>query len=152
MTIDQPEFMDYFLDFSVVATGFSRFDLLGTGQASLYFDTVRGVIGGEMFADFLQTFNNQGIDWVLGSGKFSPIARNIIKLWYIATWEELPSLWKIGFGYKINDSTFIASPYAYPEGLVWQTVGVNPPAAKAPGYETWKYPPIIPKPLPASSN
>ncbi len=150
MTIDDPKLMDYFLDFSVLATGYSRFHLLGTGQASLYFDTVRGVIGGEMFADFLETFNNHGVDWVLGSAKFGPIARNIIKLWYIATWEELPLLWKIGFGDKINDGTFIASPHAYPEGLVWQTVGVNPPAAKAPGYETWKYRPIIPDPESAS--
>ncbi|ACK67115.1 conserved hypothetical protein [Rippkaea orientalis PCC 8801] len=143
MDIDKPEYMGYFLDLSVVVTGFSRFHLQGTGQDSLYFDTVRSIIGGEMFAELLKTFHEQGLDAVLESGKFEPIVRNIIKLWYIATWEKLPPEWQERFGTPLNDSTFIASPYAYTEGLVWPAVGVNPPAAKAPGYESWSYPPSV---------
>jgi hypothetical protein len=148
MDIDTPEFMEYFLDFSVVVTGFSRFHLQGTGQASLYFDTVRSIVGGEIFGELLQTFHDQGVDAVLGSGKLGPIARNILKLWYIATWETLPPEWQERFGARLNDSTFIASPYAYTEGLVWPAIGVNPPAAKAPGYETWSYPPSVTLPSP----
>ena len=98
MDIDSCEFMDkfmeYFLDFSVAVTGFSRFDLLGTGQSSLYFDTIRGVIGSEIFGELLQTFHDHGLDQILESGKLAPIARNIIKLWYMATWEELPPEWR----------------------------------------------------------
>ncbi|MEA5470608.1 hypothetical protein [Spirulina sp. 06S082] len=142
MNIDAPEFMEYFLDFSIVATGFSRFDLLGTGQTSLYFDTVRGIIGGEMFAELLQIFHDRGLDPILVSPKLGPIARNIIKLWYIATWEELSPIWHEMFGAGLNDATFIVAPYAYPEGLLWKTIGVNPPAAKPPGYGTWSAPPV----------
>lgn len=143
MNIDNPESMESFLDFSVAVTGYSKFDLQGTGQASLYFDTIRGVIGGQLFGELLQLFEKHGLEPVFLSPKFGLIARNIIKLWYIATWEELPPLWQEKFGTSLNDGTFIASPYAYPEGLVWQTIGVNPPAAKAPGYGTWSEPPLV---------
>ncbi len=148
MDIDKPKFVEYFLDFSVAVTGFSRFELQGTGQTSLYFDTIRGVIGGEMFGELLQTFHDHGLGKILLSGKLAPIARNIIKLWYMATWEQLPSEWREKFGVSPNDSTFIAAPYAYPEGLLWQAIGVNPPAAKAPGYGTWSNRPSVTLPSP----
>ncbi|MDJ0717460.1 MAG: hypothetical protein QNJ54_25115 [Prochloraceae cyanobacterium] len=159
MDIDTPEFMEYFLDFSVAVTGFSRFDLQGTGQVSLYFSTIRGIIGDQIFGELLQTFhdldrkakreNNQsvltdGISFeILVSGKLGPIARNIIKLWYTAIWYQLPSPWQEKFGARQNDITFIVSPYAYPEGLLWPAIGVNPPGAKAPGYGTWSEPPSV---------
>lgn len=106
MNINAPEFLGYFLDFSVVLTGFSRFHLQGTGQASLYFDTIRDIIGEDMFGELLQTFhrleleaknnNDESIltkglrSEILGSEKLGPITRNIIKLWYVATWYQLP--------------------------------------------------------------
>ena len=159
MDIDRPEFMEYFLDFSAAVTGFSRFDLQGTGQVSLYFTTIRGIIGGDIFGELLQTFHDldvkaksendesiltDGLNFeILVSGKLGPIARNIIKLWYVATWYQLPVAWREKFGARQNDTTFIVSPHAYPEGLLWPTIGVNPPAAKAPGYGTWSEPPSV---------
>jgi hypothetical protein len=159
MDINKPEFMEYFLDFSVVITGFSRFHLQGTGQASLYFDTIHKVIGSALLKELLETFhelerkatmnddesiltNGLRAD-IFGSEKLGPIARNIIKLWYVATWYQLPQSWRDAFGTKEKDGTFVADAQAYPEGLLWPTVGVNPPGAKAPGYGTWSYPPVI---------
>lgn len=146
MNIDTAEAMECFLDFSTVATGFSKFELQGTGQAELYFDTIRGVIGGEIFAELLQAFRDSGdtLDDILESAKLGPIAANVIKLWYVATWDSLPDKWNETFGKCLNDNTFIASPYAYTEGLLWTAIGVNPPAAKAPGYGSWKEAPSIP--------
>nr|WP_229415582.1 hypothetical protein [Moorena bouillonii] len=142
--MDRSELMKHFLDFSVEVTGFDQFDLQGTGQATLYFDTIWGVIGGEMFGELLQDFQKyKNVDKILASPKLGPIARNIIKLWYMATWEELPAVWRERFGATLNDSTFIPSPYAYTEGLLWPAIGINPPAAKAPGYGTWSEPPRI---------
>jgi hypothetical protein len=159
MDINTPEFREYFLDFSVAITGFSKFHLRGTGQVSLYFETIRDIIGGEMFGELLQTFHDiktkaefnddQSIltlrlrTDILGSEKLGPIARNIIKLWYVATWYELPQDWRNVFGTKEKDQTKVASPEAYPEGLLWPTIGVNPPAAKAPGYATWSEAPSV---------
>ncbi|NEP00358.1 MAG: hypothetical protein F6K58_17095 [Symploca sp. SIO2E9] len=152
MNTDKPELMKCFLDFSVEVTGFSLFDLQGTGQAPLYFDTIWGVIGGEMFRELLQAFQQScDVEKILASPKLGPIARNIIKLWYIATWEQLPPVWREKFRATLNDSTFIASPYAYTEGLLWPAIGINPPAAKAPGYGTWSMPPKI-KPVPPKAQ
>ncbi|MDJ0738046.1 MAG: hypothetical protein QNJ47_28995 [Nostocaceae cyanobacterium] len=147
-----------------MATGFDQFHLQGTGQASLYFDTIRSIIGSNIFGEFLQIVhqlderanseNNpsiliEGVNLeILVSGKLGPIARNIIKLWYTATWYQLPDVWRDKFGARQNDTTFIVSPYAYPEGLLWVAIGVNPPAAKAPGYESWSYPPSVTLPSP----
>ncbi|MEG4499837.1 hypothetical protein QUB05_22365 [Microcoleus sp. F10-C6] len=162
MDINAPEFLEYFLDFSVVLTGFSRFHLFGTGQAPLYFNTVRDIIGEDMFGELLQTFHHldlkvQNCDdkdkestltkglltEIFGSEKFGPIARNIIKLWYVATWYQLPQDWREVFGTKENDKTFIPSPQAYPEGLLWPAIGVNPPGAKGQGYATWSEVPSV---------
>ena len=157
--MDITEFMEYFLDFSVAATGFSRFDLQGTGQASLYFDTVKEKVGEAIFVEFLETFHaldvkaqkeykptilTEGLQSkIMGSGKLGPIARNIIKLWYIAIWDPLPSEWQNWYATSEDEEAFIPSPQAYPEGLVWKAVGVNPPGAKAPGYGTWSEPPSV---------
>jgi hypothetical protein len=159
MDINAPEFMEYFLDLSVALTGFSRFHLVGTDQAACYFKTVRNVIGGDLFGELLQTFHRLDVKAqsyedqsilanglrsdILGSEKLGPIARNIIKLWYVATWYQLPQSWRDVFGTKENDKTFIPSPQAYPEGLLWPAIGVNPPGAKGPGYATWSEPPSV---------
>ncbi|WP_392530919.1 hypothetical protein [Nostoc sp. C117] len=159
MDINTPEFREYFLDFSVAVTGFSRFHLHGTGQVSLYFDTIRNIIGAEIFGELLQTFHDleEKAEFsddksflatklrsdIMASEKLGAIARNIIKLWYVATWYQLPQDWREVFGTKENDKTFVVSPQAYPEGLLWPTIGVNPPAAKAPGYGTWSEPPSV---------
>lgn len=159
MDINAPEFQEYFLNLSVVLTGFSRFHLLGTGQASLYFETVRDIIGGDLLQELLHTFHRldekakiaddesiltNGLrSEILGSEKLGAIARNIIKLWYVATWYQLPQEWRDLYGTKEKDRTFIPSPQAYPEGLLWPAIGVNPPGAKGLGYATWSEPPSV---------
>jgi hypothetical protein len=81
---------------------------------------------------------------ILADAKLGPIARNIIKLWYIGTWYELPSAWRELFGTREQDFTHVVSPAAYTEGLLWPTIGANPNGAKAPGYGSWAQPPRIP--------
>ena len=153
----KPELVGYFLDLSVVLTGFSRFHLQGTGQTSLYFDTVNSVVGERIFEELLTTFHNlnsqaqgkesiltQGLRLnILGSEKLGTIARNIIKLWYLSTWYQLPQEWRDVYGTMPNDKTFIPASAAYPEGLLWPAVGVNPKGAKGQGYGTWSEPPLV---------
>lgn len=154
-----PEFIGYFLDFSAEVTGFSRFDLEGTGQADLYFDTVLNMIGEQIFKELLETFHklnksakkqhnptvlSEGLrEEILSSATLGPVARNIIKLWYTATWDKLPKSLESWYGIDQKNSPFIPSPQSYPEGLVWKAIGVNPPGAKAPGYGTWSEPPSV---------
>ncbi|MGB5632888.1 MAG: hypothetical protein WBM86_08940, partial [Waterburya sp.] len=152
--LDQSQMKEYFLDLSVALAGFSKFDLQGTGQADLYYSTVEQNIGNELFQELLQAFHNldlkaksandqsildQGVrSEILESEKFSVIAHNIIKLWYVATWYPLTQPEN-----KSDEEPFIVSPQAYPEGLLWRSIGVNPPAAKAPGYGTWSEKPCV---------
>ncbi|MEJ2044371.1 MAG: ferritin-like protein [Reinekea sp.] len=126
-----------FLALSETVTGFSQFDLEGTGQTLLYLNTVIEAVGNENYQALIQLYNDEGIEAVFNSETLAPIARNIIKLWYIATWDSLLD--------ESNpaDQTRIVAPEAYPEGLLWPTIGVNPPGAKAQGYAAWSHSPTV---------
>jgi hypothetical protein len=148
-----------FLAFSTVLTDFSVFQLQGTGVAELYFDTVVDIVGPDTMNELLRTFRavaseaGDDVDLfekrlradILSDEKLGPVTRNIIKLWFIGTWYQLPQAWRDRFGVNERDKTFIPSPTAYVEGLLWPTIGAHPPGAKAPGYGTWTDAPKIPK-------
>jgi hypothetical protein len=145
-----------FITLSAELCGISEFTLRGTGCANLYLSTVIGVVGEPVVAELLTAYGNLPSGnpatreaalraTILGDEKLGPIARNVIKLWYVSTWFELPPEWREKFGVPPSDRTFIPSPYAYPEGLLWWAVGSHPSGAKAPGYASWTEAPAIPK-------
>lgn len=150
---------DDFLALSSTLTGFTRFRLQGTGQAQSYFSTLTDVVGAATVTELLKAFaavtKKAGADEaaldrllrseVLSHEKFGPIARNIIKLWFVGMWYQLPAEWRETFGAPERDGTFVPSPTAYTEGLLWPTIGANPTGAKGPGYGTWAEPPRIPE-------
>jgi hypothetical protein len=153
-----------FLAFSSEVTGFAEFDLYGTGQAQSYLGTVVHVVGEGLLTELLDAYDRAGPAGgdrqarvtaleaeVFSSEQLGPIARNIIKLWYVGVWYELPPDWTDGFGALENDGTFTASPAAYPEGLLWRAIGANPPGAHGPGYGSWAEPPRIP-PIPGDET
>lgn len=158
MTTNQSD-LKAFLSFSTVLTDFTEFQLQGTGQAELYYTTVTGIVGEQTMSELLQAYRSiqdKALDDpdlfhkrlradILSDAKLGPIARNIIKLWYVGTWYQLPQAWRESFGVKDNDKDFIPSPTSYVEGLLWPAIGAHPPGAKAPGYGTWSAPPQIPK-------
>ncbi|MEM7758891.1 MAG: hypothetical protein AAGF83_04040 [Cyanobacteria bacterium P01_G01_bin.67] len=156
----QSELMASFLELSVALTGFSEFHLQGTGQAEQYYATVEQNISSDLLVELLKTFQTLKLkaksahddsvlttglrSEILGSEKLGAIARNIIKLWYVATWYPLPASWQAAFGTENSQQhPYIVAPQAYPEGLVWSAIGVNPPGAKAPGFGTWSEPPSV---------
>jgi hypothetical protein len=146
-----------FLALSVALTGYTKFRLRGTGQADLYFSTLTDVAGEAIVDELLGAFRGvrdsaredaarferlMRIE-ILSDEKLGPIARNVIKLWYIGTWYQLPPEWRERFGASARDRTFVPSPAAFTEGLLWPTIGANPSGAKAPGYAIWTGPPRI---------
>ena len=156
MTTDEPQ--RRFLALSTELTAFSALDLQGTGQTGTYLSTVVRVVGegalDELLVAYEAAVRAAGTDRdartrllsrdVFSDEKLGPIARNIIKLWYVGIWYELPAEWVESFGALENDGTFTASPAAYAEGLLWRAIGANPPGARAPGYGSWAAPPSIP--------
>lgn len=147
-----------FLDLSARLTAVAVFELHGTGQVGPYLATVEAAIGEDVLDELLAAYeriqreapgDGPAIDGqlrreILADPKLGPIARNIMKLWYIGTWYELPSAWRELFGTREQDFTHVVSPGAYAEGLLWPTIGANPNGAKAPGYGSWAEPPRIP--------
>jgi hypothetical protein len=143
-----------FLDFSAEVTAFSTLDLYGTGQAEPYLSTVVHVVGERTVSELLDAYSRVPqadpqerarllYQDVFSSEKLGPVARNVIKLWYAGVWYKLPQEWTETFGAREADVTFVVSPAAYAEGLLWRTIGANPPGAKAPGYGSWATKPRI---------
>jgi hypothetical protein len=144
-----------FLPFSAELTSSSGFELLGTGQAQTYLAATRNVVGDDLLNELFAAYASipagnsdereaQIRRQILGDEKLGPIARNIVKLWFTGIWFELPHAWSEAYGARDNDTTFVASPSAYAEGLLWTTIGAHAPGAKAPGYASWTGPPVIP--------
>lgn len=147
--------LDRFLKFSAEMTAFEVFDLRGTGMAEEYLAAVERVVGRGVLGALLDAYDRVGGATgedraarlrreVFGDEKLGPIARNVIKMWYIGVWYELPREWTEAFGAIPENVTFMVSATAYTEGLLWPAVGANPPGAKAPGYGSWADPPLIP--------
>lgn len=158
-TPSDPHEFEAFLQLSAILTDFTKFHLLGTGQADLYYSTMVGIVGKTVVSEMCQVFRRIESEAkgdpeqletglraaILSDEKLGPVARNLIKLWYIGTWYQLPGSWHERFGLAGDDRTFIPSPSSYVEGLLWTAIGAHPPGAKAPGYGTWTGPPVIPK-------
>lgn len=147
---------EQFVEFSAEVTGFTPFELFGTGMMDTYLAEVIKIIGEDRLGTLLDAYSaikpvtQQNLRTsrmrreIFGDEELGPIARNIIKLWYIGIWEALPQGWVETYG-PIDDNTgFTVNASAYTEGLLWVAIGANPPGAKAPGYGSWAYPPQIP--------
>jgi hypothetical protein len=145
-----------FLAFSKEITGFTVFQLQGTGMAQAYLDAATSVLGAGLIDELLSAYERvrdeaQGdLEFrlrreIFGDEKLGPIARNIIKMWFVGIWYELPRAWTESFGAREKNVTFMVSATAYTEGLLWTTIGANPSGAKAPGYGSWAEEPDIPK-------
>lgn len=145
--------MDQFLALSIELTGYSKFILEGTGQADEYLAAAVKTVGNPIVEELLAQYaagtklpRNRKEELrreILGDEKLGPVARNIIKMWYIGIWEPLPSRWIECYGPIEINSGFMVSAAAYREGLLWLTIGANPPGAKAIGYGAWALPPNL---------
>jgi hypothetical protein len=149
--------LERFLEFSSDVTAYSVFELRGTGLAEAYLATVEDVVGKQVLDDLLDTYDaavaaaesGGALPDLLRRALFSdlrlgPIARNVVKMWYLGIWYELPRSWTDAYGALQKNVVFTVSAAAYTEGLLWPSIGANPPGAKAPGYGSWAQPPRIP--------
>ena len=147
--------IERFVKLSAEITAFTAFELYGTGQAQAYLDAVIGVVGDNLMQELLTA--HERIDdptqaarekrlrrEIFGDEMLGPIARNIVKLWYLGIWFELPRAWTDNYGALSKNVMFIVNAAAYTEGLLWTAIGANPSGAKAPGYASWALPPQIP--------
>ncbi|MFF5469276.1 hypothetical protein [Streptomyces achromogenes] len=66
-----------FVKFSAAVTGFSEFDLWGTGQAEVYYETVVNQEGPDAIRKAMASDPHAAAD---------PVVNSIIKLWYVGVW------------------------------------------------------------------
>jgi hypothetical protein len=143
---------DLFIKMSEELCGIPAFNLLGTGYAKTYFDTVLSNVGIDSLDRLLDAYNGLPTccqkdreDAVradlFSHDEFGPIAQNIMKLWYIATWFAMPPEWREKFKTFPNDKMYLPATYAYPESLLGPAVGAHPAGAKPTGYQSWALPP-----------
>lgn len=151
--MEKRETLTKFLSLSVHLTGHAAERLTATGMVSLYLNTMTERVGAANVTALLAAFSTQVAVsdepdravriLILGDARLGPMARNLIKLWYVGTWYEMPAAWRESFGGGLPDGDVIPTPAAYTEGLLWPTVGANPPGAKPFGYGIWAKPPRI---------
>ena len=142
-----PETLKLFLDLSSQLSGFSETELWGTGMLETYYDEVNLIIGQREMGEFLSVYYDlkktnrdlkTEIDYrIMKNDHYAPIAKNIIRLWYIGAWAQLPLEWRDTYGATSFDTNHIVSAKAYQEGLVWIAGGAHPMGAKQQGFGAW---------------
>ncbi len=150
----QPLNSDRFIALSATLTDFPEFHLRGTGQAELYLQTATSMAGEANLLALLAAFDGvaatSGVERarslrhnILSDDRLGPLARNVLKLWYVGTWYQMPRDWRERFGGSSEDRDHVPSPQSYKEGLLWPAVGANPSGAKPFGYGMWARPPRV---------
>lgn len=141
-----------FVRLCVPLTGFSSFDLHGTGMAALYLETARRELGKVPLDTFLSGWEKDIRDGK-GPAVLSPtqreIARALVYLWYTGAWPRIAPVVHAELRRDRPNGESMASATSYPEGLVWRAFGGHPGGAKPPGFGTWSYPPPV---LPAEAE
>jgi hypothetical protein len=151
---EMPEAVDAFLQLSVILTGFEEHVLLGTGMLQAYYDELLLIIGGReagaLFGAFHSVIDGDDMpvekfeEVVLEDRRYGPVARNVVMMWYLGAWLQLPPEWRAMYGATSYDTDHVVSAAAYREGLVWPAAGTHPMSAKAPGFGTWAEPSALP--------
>jgi hypothetical protein len=134
-----------FVRLSRALTGYDQVELLGTGMAEQYYQTITGIYQDSVLRLLLEAnaifeaygeqhseFEGQIRQRILENIVFGQIAKNIIQLWYMGSYTNF------------NDpaqATYIISPDAYVNSLIWQAAGSHPAGAKYPGYGSWSLEP-----------
>lgn len=145
--------LDSFADLSAALTGFDAAHLIGTGNAERFWTLLVSRAGDDNTAALLRTWADRVMPaddreramrvHVLSDDRLGPMARNLIRLWYVGTWRQMPADWRSAFAPGLADGTVIPAPQAYTEGLLWPAIGANPPGAKPFGYAMWAKPPRV---------
>ncbi|WDE13479.1 hypothetical protein [Thalassomonas haliotis] len=154
--------MDKLTDFyqvSVVLTGYNRSRLMATGVGEEYFQVLSSLVPEKIIDELFicskalaheykgQALNEKFREQILSNDRLGPVARNILKMWYLSLWYQLPQSWRESYGLpsqspgKYQDVDFVISENAYIQGLVWPALGSHPMGAKQPGYGTWAFKP-----------
>jgi len=146
---------DLFVELSAALTGFTVEELHGTGMVHTYYTKFTDIVGSSISSRLWDTWHQVYVQangdlmrleklirsQIYDAAMFGPLARNMIGMWYLGNWSQLPATWRSAFGANAADTDHVISSEAYKQGLVWNVIGSHPPGAKQPGYGSWAQPP-----------
>jgi hypothetical protein len=140
-----------FLALSVALTGFRAVELEATGLVDAYLEQLAAIVGddtvGQLLGTAAEVLASEGdrkqllTQRVMASPRLGPVARNLLVLWYLGQWDQLPRDWRDAYGASPLDTSRVVSAATYREGLVWPAIGAHPMGAKPTGYASWASPP-----------
>ena len=144
---------DLFLRMSEEICGVPAFYLSGTGYASMYYEKLLKIVGKDLLDRLLAVYaalpdccqqarKAAVLAKLLTDDELGPVVHNAMKIWFLATWYELPPQWHNSYKVFDDDATCIPDPYAYTESLLGPAVGAHPAGAKPTGHQSWVSPPI----------
>jgi hypothetical protein len=139
---EAPTPLERFVALSAALTGFRAVEVWGTGQARAHLDLVLSVCGDALVARLLAA-DPRDTATLLADADLGPIARNVIVLWYLGQWDQLPRGWRERHGASPADVAGVASAAAFRAGLVWPAIGSHATSANPPGFGSWATPPVL---------
>jgi hypothetical protein len=136
-----------FLALSAALTGFGSVELEATGLVDAHLEELAAIVGddtlGQLLGTAAEVLAAEGdrerllARRILAQPRLGPVARNLVVLWYLGQWDQLPQDWRDTYGASPLDTSRVVSAAAYREGLVWPAVGAHPMGAKPTGYASW---------------
>ncbi len=149
-----------FHSLSAELTGYSTFDLEGTGLVDQYHKLLLDVLGPQLSQELATILENilphppgseQRKNEITGLLKppslFWPVMTALITLWYLGTWNQLSDSWYATQGLPIpggSDAgrTRVPSSAAYAGALAYPAAYAHVPDANPPGFGSWSLPPF----------
>lgn len=142
--IPAPDPLPAFVRLSAALTGFSAAELQSSGMVKPYWDFMAGIAGEHGMGRLLDAdpASDAALQALLSDPHGGPLARNLITLWYLGQWVQLPYAWRNRHGAHAQDETHYLSAESYAAGLVWQAMHSHPQGARQPGFGSWSLAPV----------
>ena len=147
------EYSDRFVALSAALTGFKRLEIAGTGLVDTHLETLYATLGESITVQFLEKGGvvleaadvTAAIEKeIMGDAVLGPVAQNVIVLWYLGQWDQMPATWRDANGANPRDVGHVPVPAGWVQALVWPAIGAHGMGAKPPGYGSWALPPGAP--------
>jgi hypothetical protein len=147
-----PAYRDAFVTVTSQVTGITVLELEATGlidaHANLFLTILDASGNGDQFINAMQTLAAdpnpaKAIPGAMKDAFFGPLLSNLICLWYLGEWLQLPSSWYVRGAQPSIDTNTIPSPLAYAQAFAWRDAGAHPPGSRPTGYGGWALPPIM---------
>ena len=147
-----PSYRDAFVAVSSEVTGITVLELEATGlidaHAGLFLTILDASNNADQFINAIETLAAspnpaKAIPGAMKDAFFGPLLSNLVSLWYLGEWLQLPAGWYVRGAQPLIDTSTIPSPLAYAQAFAWRDAGAHPPGSRPTGYGGWALTPVV---------